>query len=66
MRLWKKKWKKYIQDRNCILDVGYEITEGEINLFEKNKSNRKFSGVKIDLTRCTTVKILKNNLLGCV
>lgn len=61
-----KKWKKYIQDRNCILDVGYEITEGEINLFGKSKSNRKFSGVKIDLTRCTTVKILKNNLLGCV
>lgn len=59
-----KKWKKYIQDRNCILDVGYEITEGEINLFGKNRLNRKFSGVKIDLTRCTTVKILKNNLLG--
>lgn len=61
-----KKWKKYIQDRNCILDVGYEITEGEINLFGENKSNRKLSGVKIDLTRFTTVKILKNNLLGCV
>lgn len=59
-----KKWKRYIQSKDCVLEVGYEVTEGEFNPYGKNKVERRAVTSIVDLTRCTSINIVRESIFG--
>ena len=58
-----KEWKHYIQSKDCILEVGYEVTEGEFNPFGDNKAKRRAVVSRVDLNRCRTINIIRESII---
>lgn len=54
-----KEWKRYIQEKNCILETGYELSEGEFNPFGENKSKSRTVTSVVDLNRCRSISIVR-------
>lgn len=52
-----KTWKHYIQKKNCMLDVGYEVTEGEFKPFEDSKVEKRAVVKKVDLNHPGRVRL---------
>ena len=59
-----KEWKRYIESKDCILEVGYEVTEGEFNPFGDNKPTIKAVTSVVDLTRCRSIRIIRESIFA--
>lgn len=59
-----KEWKRYIKEKKCILETGYEVTEGEFNPFGKNKAETKTITSVVDLTRCRSIRVVRETIFG--
>ena len=57
-----KEWKRYIMDKNCILETGYELTEGEFNPFGENKAKTKVITSVVDLSRCRSIDVVRETV----
>lgn len=57
-----KEWKRYIKDKDCILETGYELSEGEFNPFGENKTKSKTVTSVVDITRCRSINIVRKTL----
>lgn len=59
-----KEWKRYIQSKNCMLETGYEVTEGEFNPYGDSIEKRRTVTSIVDLKRCRSIKIVREPILG--
>lgn len=59
-----KAWKQYIKSKECILETGYEITEGDFNPFGDNKTETKTVTSIVDLTRCRSISVVRENIFA--
>lgn len=59
-----KEWKRYIKSKECILETGYEVTEGEFELCGDNKGQTRLISNVVDLTRCRSINIIRNNIFA--
>lgn len=59
-----KEWKRYIESKNCMLEVGYTVTEGEFNPFGENKAERREVIRKVDLSRCRTINVARQSIFA--
>ena len=57
-----KEWKRYIKDKNCILETGYELSEGEFNPFGENKAEHRTVTSVVDLTRCRSISVVRQTI----
>lgn len=57
-----KKWKRYIEEKNCILETGYELSEGEFDPYGKSKSTHKTITNVVDLSRCRSIRIVRKKI----
>ena len=57
-----KEWKKYIQEKGCILETGYELSEGEFNPFGENKAEHRIVTSVVDLKRCRTINVVRETM----
>ena len=57
-----KKWKHYILDRNCMLETGYTVEEGDFEPFGNNIPKRKAIISKVDLKRAGFVRLKRRNI----
>lgn len=57
-----KEWKRYIKDKNCILETGYELSEGEFNPFGENKAEHRTITSVVDLTRCRSISVVRQTI----
>ena len=53
---------KYIKDKNCILETGYELSEGEFNLFGENNAEHRTVTSVVDLTRCRSISVVRQTI----
>ena len=59
-----KEWKRYIQSKNCMLETGYEVTEGEFNPYGDSKAKRKTVTSIVDLKRCRSISVIREPIFG--
>lgn len=59
-----KEWKHYILDRNCMLETGYTVEEGDFKPFGNNIPKRKAIISKVDLTRVGFVRFKRRNIFN--
>lgn len=59
-----KEWKRYIQSKNCMLETGYEVTEGEFNPYGESKAKRKTITSIVDLKRCRSISVIREPIFG--
>lgn len=54
-----KEWKRYIIEKNCYIDVGYELTQGEFSPLGdgENVTSKQKICRKVDLSRGKIIKI---------
>lgn len=53
-----KEWKNYIEKKGGMIDVGYELTQGEFSLLGKNVATKQKICRKVDLSRGKIITIL--------
>ena len=59
-----KEWKRYIKEKNCIVEMGYELTEGEFNPYGKNTpANTETVTSIVDLSRCRSIKVVRKSFI---
>lgn len=54
-----KEWKRYIQNKHCVLETGFEVTTGEFVPFGETKAQYKVIKNTVDLSRFRSIKIIK-------
>ena len=59
-----KEWKRYIKEKDCILETGYELTEGEFNPFGTNTKTTKTVTSVVDLSRCRSIKVVRESIFA--
>lgn len=59
-----KEWKRYIKSKECILETGYKVTEGNFNPFGDNKTETKTVTSVVDLTRCRSISVVRENIFA--
>lgn len=59
-----KEWKRYIKEKDCILETGYELTEGEFNPFGTNTKTTKTVTSVVDLNRCRSIKVVRESIFA--
>lgn len=57
-----KEWKHYILSKDCILETAFIVTEGNFDPFRNNKQKVRTIENHVDLTRCRTIKIIRNSI----
>lgn len=58
-----KKWKSFIKTNNCVLETGYELSEGEFSPCGTNQATYRTITSVVDLTRCRSVKIFRKSII---
>lgn len=59
-----KEWKRYIKEKDCVLETEYTITEGEFSPFRKNNTKTRIIENKVDLTKFKTINIVRKPLFN--
>ena len=59
-----KEWKHYIESKDCILETGYELTEGKFEPFGNSKVTTTTVTSVVDLSRCRTIKVVRESILA--
>lgn len=59
-----KEWKRYIKSKDCILENGYEVTEGNFNPFGDNKTETRTVTSVVDLTRCRSISVIRKSMFA--
>lgn len=59
-----KEWKKYIQSKNCVLETGYVVTEGEFSPYGKSEIKKSVVTSVVDLTRCRSISVVRKLIFG--
>ena len=48
----------------CMLETGYEVTEGKFNPYGKSKEKRKTVTSIVDLKRCRSISVIREPIFG--
>lgn len=59
-----KEWKRYIKSKDCILETGYELTQGTFEPFGDSKATTTTVTSVVDLTRCRSIKVVRESIFA--